>query len=60
MYKGSCLCGSLSFVLKGRIGDIIHCHCALYRKACGSAYATNGFIDAADFEMTDAEASLTF
>ncbi|AZQ10430.1 GFA family protein [Shewanella khirikhana] len=60
MYKGSCLCGSVSFLLKGRISDIIHCHCSLCRKASGSAYATNGFIDAADFEVTDTEASLTF
>ncbi len=53
MYKGSCLCGSIQFQLQGTLTDIIHCHCSLYRKASGSAYATNGFINAEDLKITD-------
>ena len=44
MYKGSCLCGSIQFELKGGVEDPIYCHCSLCRKASGSAFATNAFI----------------
>lgn len=60
MYKGSCLCGSIQFSLNGAVTDIIHCHCSLCRKASGSAYATNGFIEAESFELTDTGSTLTF
>ncbi len=60
MYKGSCLCGSIQFTLEGSITDIIYCHCSLCRKASGSAYATNGFINAADLKLTDPNNALTF
>ncbi|WP_394145638.1 GFA family protein [Vibrio atypicus] len=60
MYKGSCLCGSIQFSLDGAVTDIIHCHCSLCRKASGSAYATNGFINAVDLKLDDAKGTLTF
>ncbi|MCC4856777.1 GFA family protein [Vibrio lentus] len=60
MYKGSCLCGSIQFELDGGVTDIIHCHCSLCRKASGSAYATNGFINAEDIKLTDKNNTLTF
>jgi len=60
MYKGSCLCGSIQFKLDGNVTDIIHCHCSLCRKASGSAYATNGFIDAQGLKLTDQDNTLTF
>ncbi|MGR3958289.1 aldehyde-activating protein [Vibrio lentus] len=60
MYKGSCLCGSIQFELDGGVTDIIHCHCSLCRKASGSAYATNGFINAEDIKLTDKNSTLTF
>ncbi|KEQ17314.1 GFA family protein [Endozoicomonas numazuensis] len=60
MYKGSCLCGSIQIELKGPISDIIHCHCSLCRKSSGTAYATNGFIEAKDLKVIDAENQLAF
>jgi hypothetical protein len=60
MYKGSCQCGSVQFSLHGSVTDIIHCHCSLCRKASGSAYVTNGFINAQDLDLVDHEKSLTF
>ncbi|MFS1460872.1 aldehyde-activating protein [Vibrio lentus] len=60
MYKGSCLCGSILFELDGGVTDIIHCHCSLCRKASGSAYATNGFINAEEIKLTDKNNTLTF
>lgn len=59
MYKGSCLCGSIQFELKGGVEDPIYCHCSLCRKASGSAFATNGFIKALDLVLSDAKSSLT-
>ncbi len=60
MYKGSCLCGSIQLSLNGGVTDIIHCHCSLCRKASGSAYATNGFIDAEDLKLIDNDNTLNF
>lgn len=46
MYSGNCLCGAVEIEVHGGIEAIIHCHCSLCRKSSGTAYATNGFIDA--------------
>jgi len=51
MYLGKCLCGAVEITIKGDISDIIHCHCSLCRKNSGTAFATNGFINAADFKI---------
>lgn len=59
MYLGQCLCGTINLKISGAISDIIHCHCSLCRKNSGSAFATNGFINTADFEITSGEAFLT-
>jgi hypothetical protein len=53
MYKGSCLCGAINVEIAGGISDIIHCHCSLCRKNSGTAFATNGFINAAEFSVLD-------
>ncbi len=49
MYSGKCLCGDVVISVKGKISDIIHCHCSLCRKNSGTAYATNGFVNSEDF-----------
>ncbi len=54
------MCGSIQFELDGGVCDIIHCHCSLCRKASGSAYATNGFINAEDLRLTDKNSTLIF
>lgn len=60
MVFGSCLCGAITIELTGRISDIIHCHCSLCRKNSGTAYATNGFINASEFTLIDPQNKLTF
>lgn len=55
MYHGKCLCGEVQITINGNISDIIHCHCSLCRKNSGTAFATNGFINAADFNITSGE-----
>jgi hypothetical protein len=59
MYFGKCLCGEVKVKIKGNITDIIHCHCSLCRKNSGTAYATNGFINSAEFEFVSGEKSLS-
>ncbi|NTS76794.1 GFA family protein [Catenovulum sp. SM1970] len=59
MYEGSCQCGAIEYTLAGGIDSIIHCHCSRCRKATGSAYATNGFINAEDLNLTDKQQALT-
>ena len=59
MYKGSCLCGKVRFEISSEIQDIIYCHCSQCRKAQGSAFATNGNIDAKGFRFISGESELT-
>ena len=51
MYKGSCLCGAVTYEISGHIRNIIYCHCSQCRKAQGSAFATNGIVDADRFRI---------
>ena len=59
MYLGKCLCGEVQIKIDGNISDIIHCHCSLCRKNSGTAYATNGFINTAEFTITAGRGSLS-
>ncbi|WDE08119.1 GFA family protein [Thalassomonas viridans] len=59
MYLGKCLCGAVHIQVKGKISDIIHCHCSLCRKSTGTAYATNGFVNSEDFEVSRGRELLT-
>lgn len=38
--RGSCLCGSFSFVVRGPIKFLKNCHCSRCRKMSGSSFAT--------------------
>lgn len=59
MYQGKCLCGEVHIKVNGKISDIIHCHCSLCRKNSGTAFATNGFINASDFNITSGTDNLS-
>jgi hypothetical protein len=59
MYLGKCLCGEVQIKINGEISDIIHCHCSLCRKNSGTAFATNGFINSQDLEITSGKNSLS-
>lgn len=59
MYLGQCLCGEVKVSINGAINDIIHCHCSLCRKNSGTAFATNGFINTTDFQITLGEEKLS-
>ena len=59
MYTGGCLCGSVRFEIHAPIQHIVYCHCSQCRKAQGSAFAANGIVPAADFNIIQGEAALT-
>lgn len=53
MYKGSCLCGSVTYEIRGELSDFGYCHCRSCRKASGSAHAANAGVDRVDFALSD-------
>ncbi|MFT5757186.1 MAG: hypothetical protein ACI9LM_001915 [Alteromonadaceae bacterium] len=59
MYFGKCLCGAISIEVNGPIKSIIHCHCSLCRKSTGTAYATNGFVQTSNFNITQGQKKLS-
>jgi hypothetical protein len=59
MYDGGCLCGNVRFEITGSIRNIVYCHCSQCRKAQGSAFATNGIVNAADFKILSGADALT-
>lgn len=59
MYKGGCLCGKVRFTISGPVENIVHCHCSRCRRSQGSAFATNGNVNAADFKLLSGSELLT-
>lgn len=59
IYKGGCLCGKVQFEITGEIQSIVYCHCSRCRKAQGSAFATNGNVDADKFVFISGENEMT-
>ncbi|MGD8385252.1 MAG: GFA family protein [Lysobacterales bacterium] len=50
--RGSCLCGAVSYEIKGNLGVFQYCHCSRCRKVSGSAHAANLFVARDDFSWT--------
>ena len=51
MLRGSCLCGSVRYEIRGPVGRVSHCHCSMCRKAHGAAFATYGRVERSDFAL---------
>ncbi|WP_347989092.1 GFA family protein [Methylomonas sp. AM2-LC] len=58
MYKGSCLCGSVKYEIKGELGAAVYCHCVRCRKASGSAFAANATVAEDSFKIVQGAESL--
>ncbi len=56
--KGSCLCGEVSYEIRGNGVGINYCHCRSCRKASGSSFATNMAVATAEFVILDGEQSI--
>jgi hypothetical protein len=52
---GSCLCGEVSYAIKGNLGIFQYCNCSRCRKFTGSAFASNIFVAPGDFEWLTGE-----
>jgi hypothetical protein len=56
MIRGSCLCGKVSYELRGAPRSMYYCHCGMCRKATGSSFATNVMARAEDFVIVSGRA----
>ncbi|MFV2060316.1 MAG: GFA family protein, partial [Gammaproteobacteria bacterium] len=50
IFKGSCLCGQVSYETTGTSERFYHCHCERCRKASGTGHASNIMVKATDFQ----------
>ena len=55
MLRGSCLCQGVAFEIDGAVIDLLYCHCAMCRKAHGSALRARGKVKASQFHWTRGE-----
>ncbi len=53
--KGSCLCGEVTYEIKGPFKIFQYCHCSRCRKFTGSAHASNLFVPPEQFTWTKGE-----
>ena len=54
-YKGSCLCGNITFEINGTFENFFFCHCKSCRKDTGSAHAANLFSTNAELKWITGE-----
>jgi hypothetical protein len=54
-YKGSCLCGEVTFEIEGEFENFFLCHCERCRKDTGSAHAANLFSSTAKLKWLSGE-----
>lgn len=54
-YRGSCLCGTIKYEIRGGIGASYLCHCSRCRKATGSAFAASALVATKDFVVLEGE-----
>ena len=56
MLHGSCLCQGVAFEIDGTVVDLVYCHCAMCRKAHGSAFRARGKVRTSEFRWVRGEA----
>ncbi|MDH5631166.1 MAG: GFA family protein, partial [Gammaproteobacteria bacterium] len=54
-YKGSCLCGEVSYQYTGKALVFQYCHCTRCQKFTGSAHASNLIVNPEQFEWLSGE-----
>lgn len=58
MVRGSCLCGSVRYEIRGPLGRITHCHCSMCRRAHGAAFGSYARVNWADFTWLSGESEV--
>lgn len=59
MLRGSCLCGTVRFELRGPPRVVYYCHCGKCRKQSGSSFATNVIVRKDDLAIIAGEEALS-
>lgn len=57
-FRGSCLCGAVSYEIVGTPFDFFHCHCGRCRKANGTGHASNILVKPDSAEWISGEENL--
>jgi hypothetical protein len=57
--KGSCLCGKVSYEIKGGLHDAASCHCSMCRKATGSQSSSFALFSPGSFSWISGEELLS-
>jgi hypothetical protein len=58
MIRGSCLCGSVRYEIRGALARATNCHCSQCRKAHGAAFGTYARVNWVDFTLIAGEAEI--
>lgn len=53
MYRGSCLCGNITYEVRQELSDFGFCHCRSCQKASGSAFGANAGLERRNFSLAD-------
>jgi hypothetical protein len=53
--SGSCLCGGVTYRIRGSIGPMSHCHCTMCQKSHGAAFGTYAPVSWDSFELLSGE-----
>jgi len=59
MLRGSCLCGTVRYEVRGTPLGMYYCHCGTCQKASGSSFATNIIVAATDLAVVSGRKQLT-
>jgi ketosteroid isomerase-like protein len=60
MLQGSCLCGGVRYEIREPLGEVVHCHCSMCRKAHGAAFRTRASVSAEAFDFITGEHLVTY
>jgi hypothetical protein len=58
MHHGSCLCGSIKYVIDDNLQFVVNCHCRFCRKAHGAAFTTLLMMPYVKLELIEGKALL--
>ena len=58
MFRGSCLCGSVRYVVNGSLTHATNCHCSRCRKAHGAAFGSYARVQWKDFALVSGEGEI--
>lgn len=58
--RGSCLCGSVRYEIRGPLSGALNCHCSQCRKAHGAAFRSRAAVRASDFVWLSGEDLVTY